>query len=249
MHSYIVIPARVASTRLPRKLLLDETGKTLIQHTYEAAGKAELPAGVCVAAGDEEIARAVRRFGGEVELTSADARSGTDRVAEIARRRDDVDLFINVQGDEPEILGSAIDQTVQLLLDHPDAAVATLATPLRSRQRLEDPSCVKVVCDRAGYALYFSRSPIPHPREWNDQLLSADPPVFLQHVGVYGYRRDFLLELDCLPGSVLERTESLEQLRVLQAGRRIVVGVVEHSAQGIDTAADYAAFVSRVTSC
>ncbi len=160
-RSYIVIPARLASTRLPGKLLLNETGKPLLQHTYEAALAAERPSGVCVAADHDEIANAVRGFGGEVYLTDPNAQSGTDRVAEVARRMSDVDIFVNVQGDEPEISGSAIDATIELLASNPAASMATLATPIRSREQLQDPACVKVVVGNQCQALYFSRSPIP----------------------------------------------------------------------------------------
>ena len=159
--SHIIIPARLASTRLPRKLLLRETGKTLLQHTYEAASRAKRPGGVCVAADHAEIFDAVRAFGGNVEMTDPQAASGTDCVAEVARRMDRVDLVVNVQGDEPELAGESIDLVVRLLEERPAAVMATLATPIRSRRQFEDPACVKVVFDSAGRALYFSRSPIP----------------------------------------------------------------------------------------
>ena len=244
-RSYIVIPARLASTRLPRKLLLRETGKPLIQHTYEAAMRATLPAGVCVAADHEEIAAEVRRFGGNVVLTDPQASCGTDRVAEVARSMADVDIFVNVQGDEPEISGGAIDRAVEMLELQDKAVMSTLATPIRRRSQLEDPACVKVVFGAGGRALYFSRSVIPHPREWNDLLLATDPPHFFQHVGLYAYRREFLLRLAAMPQSPLEKTERLEQLRVLEAGYGILVGVVDEPTFGIDTPADYRAFVER----
>lgn len=244
-RALIVIPARLASTRLPRKLLLDETGKPLIQHTYEGALRATRVEGVLVAADHEEIATAVRKFGGEVEMTDPAARSGTDRVAEVAARRPEYQLFVNVQGDEPEIQGSAIDLAVELLERHPEVGMATLATPIRSRTALLDPACVKVVMDQQGKALYFSRSPIPHPRDGDEGWLTAQPPVFFQHIGLYAYRRDFLLKLANLPQSDLEQVEKLEQLRVLKAGYSILVGVIEEPTIGIDTPADYRAFVSR----
>ena len=151
-RSFVVIPARLASTRLPRKLLLRDTGKTVIQHTYEAAQTAKRPSGLCVAADDEEIAAEVRAFGGQVQMTDAAAASGTDRVAEVARGLSDVDLIVNVQGDEPEIPGEAIDQVIQMLDADPHAVMATLATPIRSRQQLQDVACVKVVFDERGRA-------------------------------------------------------------------------------------------------
>lgn len=248
-RSFIVIPARLASTRLPRKLLLAETGQTLLQHTYEGASRARKPRGVIVAADHDEIAAAVRGFGGRVEMTDPAARSGTDRVAEVARRLSDVDIFVNVQGDEPEIRGSAIDQVVELLEANPDAVMSTLATPIRTREQLEDPACVKVVSDARGRALYFSRSPIPHVRDWEEGLFHAKPSHFWQHLGLYAYRRDFLLQLAGLPQSGLEQLEKLEQLRVLSAGYSILVGAIDEPTIGIDTPADYRAFVSRYRSC
>ena len=150
MISQIIIPARLASTRLPRKLLLAETGKPLIQHTYESARRARRPAGICVATDHEEIYKAVQDFGGRAEMTDPAAASGTDRVAEVARRMPDADIIVNVQGDEPEIAGSSIDLAIELLETHPEAPMSTLATPIRSRRQLEDPACVKVVFDASG---------------------------------------------------------------------------------------------------
>ena len=243
--SYVVIPARLASTRLPRKLLLNETGKPLVQHTYESAQRAVKPSGLCVAADHEEIAAAVRSFGGEVRMTSPECASGTDRVAEIARHLNDVDILVNVQGDEPELAGSSIDRVIELIEENPDVSMSTLATPIRSRAVLDDPACVKVVFDHRGQALYFSRSPIPHARQWSDELLAADPPHFHLHIGLYAYRRDFLLRLAALERTPLEKLESLEQLRVLENGYKIAVGVVDEPTVGIDTPEDYRAFVSR----
>ena len=245
LKSTIVIPARLASTRLPRKLLLAETGMPLIQHTYEAASRAARPSGVLVAADCEEIAAIVRGFGGRVELTSPDCASGTDRVAEIARKLPDVDVLVNVQGDEPEISAGAIDLAVELLESDSAAVMSTLATPVRERAKLHDPACVKVVFDRHRRAIYFSRAPIPFARNWDDSLLSTDPPHFYQHIGMYAYRREFLLELAAMPRSASEQIEDLEQLRVLDAGRSILVGVIDEPTIGIDTPEDYRAFVAR----
>lgn len=245
LTSYIVIPARLASTRLPRKLLLAETGHPLIRHTYEAARRATRPAGVCVAADHEEILTAVRAFGGEARLTSVDCPSGTDRVAEVARDMTDVEIVVNVQGDEPELEGEAIDAAIRLLEENPDISMSTLATPIRTREKLLDPACVKVVFDGRGRAQYFSRSAIPFPRDWHDGLLADDPPHFFQHIGLYAYRRDFLLRLAQVPQSDKERLEKLEQLRVLDAGHAIAVAVVPRAARGIDTPEDYRAFVER----
>jgi 3-deoxy-manno-octulosonate cytidylyltransferase (CMP-KDO synthetase) len=246
--SVIVIPARLASTRLPEKLLLRETGKSVLQHTYEAALTARRPSKVIVAVDHERLLTEVQQFGGQATMTDPNAASGTDRITEVARAVE-FEIFVNVQGDEPEISGEAIDQVIELLENNPEAAVATLATPIRTRENLEDPACVKVVCSKQGNALYFSRSVIPHPREWSDSLLSSNPSLFLQHLGIYAYRRDFLLSLKNLAPSPLETTEKLEQLRFLQNGFKIQVGIVEHATRGIDTLADYQAFVRRKKKC
>ena len=248
LKSYLVIPARLASTRMPRKLLLRETGKSLIQHTYEAARQARRPSGVCVATDHEEIFREVQSFGGQAVMTDPKAPSGTDRVAEVARGLTDVDIIVNVQGDEPELAGESIDLVIKLLEDDRTVEMATLATPIRSRHQWEDPACVKVVFDCRGRALYFSRSPIPYPRQWEDGMFYIDPPKFHQHVGLYAYRRDFLLKLAAMPPSLLEKLEKLEQLRVLEAGYSILVGMVDKPTFGIDTPEDYRAFVKKYSS-
>lgn len=246
--SHIVIPARLASTRLERKLLLRESGKSLLQHTYESASTARRPAGICVATDHQDVVDEVRNFGGVSYLTSSELASGTDRVAAVAEELGDVDIVVNVQGDEPEIAGKSIDLTVSLLEENPQAVMSTLATPIRSRQQLEDPACVKVIFDSTGTALYFSRAPIPHAREWDPAMLDSDPPCFYQHVGLYAYRRDFLRKLASMEPSRLEQLEKLEQLRVLEAGFQILVGVVNENTSGIDTPADYRAFVERMLS-
>lgn len=240
--SYVVIPARLESKRLPQKLLLKDTGKSVLQHTYEAASAATKPMGLCVATDHPRIADEVRAFGGCVVMTRA-ANSGTDRVAQVARGRPDLDIIVNVQGDEPQIAGSSIDQLIRLLEAHPHDVMATLATPIRQWTRLDDPACVKVVFDRSGKALYFSRSPIPYPRARDDRLLDAAPAVFYQHIGVYAYRRDFLVWLAELPMGGIEKLEGLEQMRVLEEGFDIRVGVIDRATRGIDTIEDYRAFV------
>jgi 3-deoxy-manno-octulosonate cytidylyltransferase (CMP-KDO synthetase) len=246
LRAAIVIPARLQSTRLPRKLLLAETGKPLIQHTYEAAARATKVQALCVAADSDEIASIVREFGGQVLMTDPNHASGSDRVAEVARQWPDVDVIVNVQGDEPEISAAAIDQVVDLLQRNPAAVMSTLATPIRSKEKLNDPSCVKVVFDGQGRALYFSRSVIPHARTWSDDLLQAEPAHFFQHIGLYAYRREFLLKIAQLARPAIEQLESLEQLRVLHAGETILVGTIDEPSIGIDTPADYAEFVHRV---
>ena len=201
---------------------------------------------------------AVRGFGGEVFLTDPACASGTDRIAEVAPKLGDVDVIVNVQGDEPELSGDAIDLVVELLAGHPKAQMATLATPIREHAKLHDPSCVKAVIARIGessgtqpsawQALYFSRAAVPHAREWRDELLTAEPAHFYQHIGLYAYRRDFLMQLARLPRTPLEKLENLEQLRVLENGHQILVGVIDEPTIGIDTPSDYAAFVKRVRS-
>ncbi len=241
MKTVIVIPARYASTRLPGKPLLRQTGKYLVQHVYERACQARRASAVVVATDDLRIAAAVRGFGGLVAMTRRDHPSGTDRVAEVARGLD-TDVVINLQGDEPLVEPAALDLLADLLARDPSADMATLAAPLPSAEAYHNPNCVKVVTDAAGRALYFSRSPIPHVREGTPDF-AARPARFLQHLGLYAYRRAFLLELAGLPPQPLEEVEELEQLRVLALGRPILVGTVEHPGRGVDTYDDYLAFV------
>ncbi len=245
LRSVVVIPARLDSTRLPHKLLLRETGRTVLEHTWANACRAQRPEAVWIAADDDRLLAEAERFGGRCALTRRDHPSGTDRIAEVANLLSGFDVFVNVQGDEPDLPPEAIDQLVELLEHHPLAGMATLAVPIRSPERLHDPACVKVVADQEGRAMYFSRSPIPHPREWSDNLLTAQPPLFWQHVGLYAYRREFLLQLVTHAPSRLEQTEKLEQLRVLEHGGTILVGRADFATRGIDTRDDYEAFVER----
>ncbi len=240
MRVAIVIPARFASTRLPAKPLLRETGKYLIQHTYERAAQAKCGAQVIVATDDDRIFDAVRSFGGRVVMTRADHVSGTDRIAEVAAHLP-ADVVLNVQGDEPQIAPAALDLLAGLLAD-PSSDMATLAVPIANREAYLDPNVVKVVCDAHGRALYFSRRPIPMVRDGEPDF-SARPAQFLQHLGVYAYRQSFLLKIAATPPHPLEQAEKLEQLRVLGTGGTIRVGIVEQAHRGIDTPADYAEFV------
>lgn len=253
MKTLIVIPARLASTRLPEKMLLKQSGKTLIEHTYRQAAGAGKADRVLVATDHPRIVAAVEAFGGEVMMTDPNHASGSERCAEVAAALPEFDLICNVQGDEPEIEASAIDGAIEKLVTTialgQDPQMATLATPIREAALLHDPSCVKVTFDHQGRALYFSRSLIPHPRDFAEEMLTAQPPFFFQHVGLYVYRREFLQGWSRLPSSGLEKVERLEQLRVLEAGFQIMVEVIEHSRPGIDTLADYRAFVSRQTKC
>jgi len=242
----IVIPARFASTRLPHKMLLRDTGKPLLQYTFEAARAAKRAAAVVVATDHLEIAAAAKGFGAEVVMTSPDCASGTDRVAAAARQLPEFDIFVNVQGDEPEISPSSIDRVIGLLEESPAAGMATLATPIRDPEQLSNSACVKVVCDNAGRALYFSRSQVPFVRDPDPSQPFNQPPIFFQHLGLYAYRRAELERFSALPPSSLELAEKLEQLRLLQTGGTIALDIVQHASSGIDTPADYAAFVSRM---
>lgn len=241
MRSAIIIPARYASTRLPGKPLLRATGKYLIEHVYEQASRSLAATEVIVATDDSRIVAAVESFGGRVALTRKDHASGTDRVAEVARDLD-VDVIVNVQGDEPFIDPRLIDLLPSLLAQDAHAQMATLAIPLPSLEAYRNPNVVKVTRDRRGRALTFSRSPLPHVRDGEPELPSGD---FLQHLGIYAYRREALLQIAAMPPSPLEMLEKLEQLRVLEAGWAIQVGVVSHAGRGVDTPDDYDRFVAE----
>jgi 3-deoxy-manno-octulosonate cytidylyltransferase (CMP-KDO synthetase) len=241
MKTAIVIPARYGSRRLPGKPLLRTTGKYLIQHVYEQASQSRRASRVVVATDDPRIEAAVSGFGGEVVMTRRDHPSGTDRVAEVARRLD-ADVIVNLQGDEPLIDPATLDQLADLVHEDRLADVGTLATPFTSVDQWRDPNCVKVVCDARGRALYFSRSPIPYVRDGQPDL-GAKPACFLLHLGLYAYRRDFLLHLAASPPAPLEQLEQLEQLRILAMGRPMRVALTRHAAPGVDTFADYEQFV------
>lgn len=242
LKAIAIIPARYASKRFPGKALASETGKPLVQHVYEQVAKCKSLAEVIVATDDERIFEAVKAFGGAVRMTRADHASGTDRVAEVAAGSN-AEIIINVQGDEPELDPSLVDLLVDLT-GADGVEMATLAAPIRNPDELASHNVNKVVCDHDGNALYFSRCPIPYDRDGVAHL-EADPPRYLKHIGIYGFRRSFLAEMTSWPPGVLERIERLEQLRVLEHGRKIRVGIVEYDSRGIDTPEDYAAFVER----
>jgi 3-deoxy-manno-octulosonate cytidylyltransferase (CMP-KDO synthetase) len=245
MEIVAVIPARFASTRLPGKPLLSDTGRPLIQHVVEAARRARRLERIIVATDDLRIAAAVTAFGGEVMMTRAEHPTGTDRVAEVAARLETTRIIVNLQGDEPEITGQALDHVVALLEDDLDAVMATLATPIRDPSIYRDPACVKAVFNRRCRALYFSRSPIPHHRDGLPNPANSGQPLGYLHLGLYAYRREFLLQIGSLPPSSLEAAEKLEQLRVLEAGYPIAIGLVDEPSVGIDTPDDYHRFVER----
>ncbi|MBO7678315.1 MAG: 3-deoxy-manno-octulosonate cytidylyltransferase [Thermoguttaceae bacterium] len=240
-ESVIIIPARLASTRLPNKLLLDETGKPLIQYAWESARRSALARQVIIACDHEKIYKAARHFGADVRYTDPNAACGTDRIAEVAETLG-AEIIVNVQGDEPLLAPESIDRLIRLLASEPAASMATLATPIREETILTDPACVKVVFDRRGRALYFSRSPIPYPRAGAAAYLNAPEPIFFLHLGIYAYRRDFLLSYRSMPKSAIEKAESLEQLRALDNGHTILVDVVQERSVGIDTPEDYERF-------
>lgn len=228
-----VIPARYASTRLPGKPLADIAGKPMIQRVYEQVSKATVPDDVIVATDDQRVAEAVNSFGGTVVMTKADHLTGTDRLAEVAELRPDIDVIINVQGDEPLIEASLIDELSALFKDDSQLQMATIGAPLQEAEYGE-PSAVKVVCNLKGYAMYFSRSLIPYPR---NAFVNAP----LKHIGIYAYTRDFLLAFSKLAPTPAELTESLEQLRALENGVAIRVIKTDARFVGVDTPEDLAA--------
>jgi len=233
-----IIPARFASTRLPGKPLLAQTGKSLVQHVFERVAAVSGVNQVLVATDDERIVAAVQSFSGQVVMTRSDHPTGTDRIAEVASELD-TDLILNVQGDEPEIDPDHLQALIERM--GVGADMGTLACPFPADADPADPNAVKVVIDQRGRALYFSRALIPFPREPQD----AVHPYL--HIGVYAYRREFLLKYATWPTTPLERCEKLEQLRALENGVPIEVVTVSHAAPGIDTPADYADFVKRMT--
>ncbi len=239
-----VIPARYDSTRFPGKVLARDTGKYLIEHVFERAAAANLLEEVIIATDDERVADAVASFGAPCRMTSVECRSGGDRVAEVADSLT-TDVILNIQGDEPEIDPAHIDRVAEQFLDDPTLEIATLATPITNAEDFEDPNVVKVVINRQGYAMYFSRAPIPSPGMQGAHFSGVGESLFLRHIGLYGYRRDILLALSRMEESALEKLERLEQLRALEAGFDIKVCVVDSYANGIDTPNDYMKFVEK----
>lgn len=249
MKVEIVIPARLSSTRLPEKLLLRAAGKSILQHTYEAARRSKRANRITLAVDDTRLAEEAVSFGGDWVMTDRHHASGTDRIAQVAKELPGADIIVNVQGDEPGIDPAAIDLVAELLLRYPDAVMATVATPIRDFARLRDPSCVKIVMGANDTALYFSRAAVPCIRDGvTDEHLAAEPPFFWHHLGLYAYRRDFLMWFAAQPPGRLEQLEKLEQLRAVEAGHRIVVGRVENAARGIDTQEDFDRFCEQMGS-
>jgi 3-deoxy-manno-octulosonate cytidylyltransferase (CMP-KDO synthetase) len=274
----VCIPARYGSTRFAGKVLAKDTGKFLIQHTWERACLAKLPGKVIIAADDKRIADAAKSFGAECILTSPKHKSGTDRIAEAIKKLADSgqriadsrelktknsklktkrhtlnadDIIINLQADEPEIDPQNIDYLANLLIKNKDCPMATLATGFQNAKQIADPNIVKVVVtsheSRATShgpirAIYFSRSVIPYDREKGG---IGDMKQYLRHVGIYAYRKDFLLKITALRQTPLEKIEKLEQLRAIENGFDILVGKVKHTCDGIDTPQQYVEFVKR----
>ncbi|HMD41446.1 MAG TPA: 3-deoxy-manno-octulosonate cytidylyltransferase [Candidatus Acidoferrum sp.] len=229
----VVIPSRYGSTRLPGKPLLALAGKPMVQHVYERAKRAQTVDRVVVATDDERIVVAVTAFGGEVRMTRADHRTGTERIAEVAAHERG-DIFVNVQGDEPLIDPVAIDTAVASLLEEPVAQISTVATPIRHPGDIMDPNIVKTVLDFDSNGMYFSRAPIPWVRDRQQKVHLK----YWKHLGLYAFQRDALLEYPTLPQGELERIEQLEQLRWLENGWKIRVAEVEHDAVSVDVAED-----------
>ena len=254
------IPARYSSTRFPGKVLAKDTGKFLIQHVYEQASRAKLLDRVIIAADDKRVVDAAKSFGAECVLTSIKHQSGTDRIAE-AVADIDADIVVNLQADEPEIDPDNIDYLARLLIDNPDYPMATLAAPFDNAEQIADPNIVKVVVTSIGHrlsaiasakaevssiearrAIYFSRSVIPYDRR---HVGIGPKSNYLRHIGIYTYRKEFLLKITALPQTPLEKIEKLEQLRAIENGFNILVGKVKHTCDGIDTPEQYAEFVKR----
>ncbi len=257
-----IIPARYASTRLPGKLIKNEakeqTGKYLIEHVYRKAKEAKKVYEVIIATDDEQIAKVVKEFGGCVKMTSTDHTSGTDRIAEAASNLD-ADFVVNIQGDEPDIKGSMIDDLIDTMYSEKIAAVCTFANKIRSVEEFVDTNAVKVVIDKDSYAMYFSRAPIPCVRDQESNPIfsivddtsnkidtgKGTPFLFLKHLGIYIYRKDFLLTFSSLPVPDLEKLEKLEQLRVLSNGYKIKVVPTSYTCEGVDTPEDFERFLDK----
>ena len=227
-----VIPARFASTRFPGKVLAQIAAKTMLEHVYERASLSTYLTSVIIATDDDRIRTVARSFGARVRMTRSDHLSGTDRAAEVASAEEDVEIVVNIQGDEPLISPDAIDAAILPLVHEPDLVMGTLKKRIEDPREITDPNVVKVVTNRSGDAVYFSRCAIPFARE-----ASGGTPYF-KHIGLYVYRRDFLLAYPALPVGPLEAAERLEQLRALENGFSIRVVETEYESLGVDTPQD-----------
>ena len=236
-----VIPARYESTRFPGKVLASDTGKFLIQHTYEQVCQSKLIDNVIIAADNEKVRQACESFGATCVMTSSSHQSGTDRIAEAARQIE-TDIVVNIQADEPEIEPANIDLLGQLLIDNPKINMATLIAKFERKEQISDPNIVKVVISKDRHAKYFSRSVIPYDRDAGG---IGDLANYYRHLGAYAYRKEFLMNITRLEQTKLEKIEKLEQLRVLEYGYTILTGLVAGCTDGIDTPEQYAEFVKR----
>ena len=233
MHDVtIIIPARYASTRLKSKMLVKIAKKTLIQHVWEKAIKANVD-DVIIACDHEIIKSTVESFGGNAVMTGLSHSSGTDRIAEVAKSVKS-SIIVNLQGDEPMMEQSMINQSINALKTHENAKTSTLITLLNEYEDLSNPNIVKVIIDNKGYAIYFSRLPIPYVREKKD--IQRD--LHYKHLGIYCYRRDFLLQFSSMTASILEKSEKLEQLRIIENGYKIITAITQNDAISIDTPED-----------
>lgn len=242
MKNVVIIPARYDSTRFHGKVLAKETGKYLVQHTYERVLEATSVQEVYIATDSEKVRDACGEFGAQCVMTGDYHKSGTDRIAQAAEGID-ADIIINVQADEPEINPADIDMLSALLEQNTDASMATLVTEISDSRWIDNPNVVKAVLDCRGRAIYFSRAPIPHNRDAG----KAEPALAYRHLGIYGYRKGFLLKITKLPQTPLEICESLEQLRAIENGYTIITAKASASPEGIDTQTQYESFVERVS--
>jgi len=229
-----IIPARYASTRFPGKPLVEIAGKSMIMRVYEQVKKAKLIHEVIVATDDWRIFDHVQAAGGRVVMTADHHQSGTDRIAEVARKLKDIDLVLNIQGDEPFIHPDSIDSLIKVFAQQPTARIATLANPIHQQEDLRNPNIVKVVFSRSLRALYFSRLPIPYIRD----AQPTSPPQYYRHLGIYAFRLNTLLQLSELPPSTLEKAESLEQLRWMEHDFPINIALTPHVPIAVDTEED-----------
>ncbi len=235
----IIIPARYASTRLEGKPLLKAKDKTIIQWVYEKAAQSKLASDVIVATDDKRIFDEVISFGGKACMTSTEHKCGSDRLVEVLQKNENIDIVVNVQGDEPMIEPESIDKAIKSLIEDKNASLSTLIRKIDDEDEIKNPNVVKVVKDNNGYAMYFSRSPLPYERNKNQADTFA-------HIGLYVYRREALLTMSKLPQSDLEKAESLEQLRALQNGMKIKTATVNYKPVGIDTREDFEEFLKKV---
>lgn len=233
-----VIPARFASSRLMGKPLADIGGKPMLQHTYESALKSKLLHKIIIAVDDEKVFQVAKDFGAEVMLTPKNIATGSDRIALVAKKYDNAEIIVNIQGDEPFISGVMIDQAIEPLLFDKTVNVSTLAKKIGSVEELESSSVVKVVFDYKNFAMYFSRSPIPYVRDAVSVSEIIDKSVMYKHIGLYVYRREYLLKFTQLAPTDLENIEKLEQLRMLENGFRIKIVETEYDSFSVDTPDD-----------